>query len=136
MTSSNTISNTADEGTSSAVLSLDILKKRADFLRAARGVKVACPGFILQARKRSDSESAIGVRVGFTTSKKVGNAVRRNHARRRLREIARLILPHHARNGFDYVLIGRRDATSTEEFVELLTQLKEALARIHGPLKP
>lgn len=118
-----------------AVLPLNVLQQRADFLRAARGVKLACPGFILQARKRQDHETAHGIRVGFTTSKKVGNAVRRNHARRRLREIARLVLPQQGKADFDYVLIGRRDSTAQTDFVALQDQLRAALVKIHGPKK-
>ena len=72
------------------------------------------------------------MRVGFTCSKKVGNAVARNHAKRRLREIARLVLPEAGRAGWDYVLIGRKDATSKRDFVALQGDLRNALGKIHG----
>jgi len=112
------------------LLPLERLKTRADFLRAARARVQRMPAFMLQARDRDDPDGP--VRVGFTCSKKVGNAVARNRAKRRLREIARLDLPAHARPGWDYVLIGRRDATANHDFLELRADLIRALRRIHG----
>lgn len=113
---------------------LSVLTKRADFLAAARGESRGTPGFHLQARKRSDAEvSPTAIRVGFTCSKKVGNAVARNRAKRRLREAARMILPEHGRSGWDYVLIGRRDATDQRPWPELLSDLRRALKQVHGP---
>ena len=67
-------------------VSLCVLKKRADFLRAARGHRVPAGSFLLQAYNRREEDAA--VRVGYTCSKKVGNAVARNRAKRRLREAA------------------------------------------------
>ena len=108
-----------------AVLSCQTLRKRADFLRAARGKKVVTPGFILQIRDRRDADPS--VRIGYTCSKKVGNAVARNRAKRRLREIARLTIPSHGRPGHDYVLIGRAGSTASRPFALLLTDLAAAL---------
>ncbi len=108
----------------------EILRKRADFLRAARGRRQAMPGFVLQGIARGDESGAI--RVGFTCSKKVGNAVARNRAKRRLREIARHVLPAAGRPGWDYVLIGRREATAARPFADLLADLETALTRLHG----
>jgi len=110
------------------------LTKRADFLRAAQGRRQGMPGFLLQARQRQPDEAdPAAIRVGFTCSKKLGNAVARNRAKRRLREIARVILPLHARPGWDYVLVGRPEATAARDFAEMKADLMRALDRIHGP---
>ena len=115
-----------------ASLRLAILTRRRDFLRASTATRVAKPGFILQARRR-DPDEAEGVRVGFTCSKKVGNAVARNRAKRRLREVARLGLPGAGVDGFDYVLIGRKSATADLPFGTLQADFGKALAQIHKP---
>ena len=109
---------------------LTILGQRADYLRAASARRVSTPGFTLQYRQRKEGE-AEGIRVGFTCSKKVGNAVARNRAKRRLREIARMVLPESGRDGFDYVLIGRREVTAGRDFSELKADLKRALEKAH-----
>lgn len=109
------------------------LAKRPDFTRAARALSLATPGFVLQARLRRPGE-AEGVRVGFTCSKKVGNAVARNRAKRRLREIAWQVLPAQGREGVDYVLIGRRDATATCPFDRLVSDLTGAVRALNGRL--
>jgi ribonuclease P protein component len=95
----------------------------------ARGRRIATPGFVLQARARESG--AESMRIGITCSKKVGGAVARNHAKRRLREIARLVLPDAGRPGWDYVLIGRRDTTAGLSFAGLTADLAGALARLH-----
>lgn len=115
-------------------LRLTTLKNRPDFQRATGSPRVAMPGFILQMRKRAPDE-AEGVRVGFTCSKKVGNAVARNRAKRRLREIARLALPDHGRDGMDYVLVGRQSATASIPFSQLQADLIKALDILHGKAK-
>ena len=109
---------------------VETLKNRPDFLRAAQARRQGTGGFLLQARARGDDRAL--VRVGFTASKKIGNAVARNLAKRRLREVARALLPGLARPGWDYVLVARPGATTTRLFALLLTDLGAALRSLHG----
>ena len=109
-----------------------VLNKRADFLRAAKAKRAPAPAFLLQARKRAEAEDVQGIRVGFTCSKKVGNAVARNRAKRRLREIARAVIPAQGRQGWDYVLIGRAELTATRDLTDMQHDLQSALRKVHG----
>jgi len=110
------------------------LTERADFLAAARARHRATPAFVVQARQRNAGvPGADGIRVGFTCSKKVGNAVARNRAKRRLRALARAILPAQGRAGWDYVLIGRAGTTATRDFVQMHEDLTRALNALHAP---
>jgi len=102
------------------------LRQRADFLRvASRGRKQAVHGLVLQVLDRGDEAAA---RVGFTVTRKVGNAVVRNRTRRRLKEAARLLLLHEPVVGCDVVVIGR-DTTRGRPFAELTDDLRRALAK-------
>jgi ribonuclease P protein component len=103
-------------------------RQRADFLAAASGIKVPATAFVLQARKRTDNGP---VRLGFTVSKKVGNAIERNRVRRRLREIVRLSGARQMQSGHDYVLVGRRAALKTP-FARIAEDFEGALRRMHG----
>lgn len=109
------------------------LLKRADFLRLSRGRKWAAPGVVLQMGETpSEIDAPVNeIRAGFTVTKKVGDAVVRNRAKRRLREAARAVLPLYATAGHDYVLIGR-EATLTRPFASLIEDLKQALRKVHG----
>ena len=114
------------------VCPLETIVKRADFLRASRARRQAMPGFILQARKRGEDENCnTPIRIGYTCSKKVGNAVARNRAKGRLREIARAVLSDGGQPGWDYVLVGRREQTATRPFERLKADLSTALEKIH-----
>jgi ribonuclease P protein component len=109
------------------------LKRRPEFLAvAAQRRRWVAPGLILQAARRpEDSDLPPAPRIGFTASRKVGIAVARNRARRRLREAAEAVLPKAGRPGFDYVLIARGE-TLTRGFADLLADLETALRRVHA----
>lgn len=100
-------------------------------MRASNARRQGTPGIHLQGRKRAEGEAS-GIRVGFTCSKKVGNAVARNRAKRRLREVARIVLPELGRDGWDYVLVGRKDLTATLSFDTLVADLRRAIKKVHG----
>ena len=103
---------------------MQTLKKRSEFLalRGAKGKGTA--SFLLVARNRDDGTSSI--RVGYTVTKKMGNAVRRNRIKRRLKAAAAAVFPVSAHPGCDYVLIARPGAL-TRNFAELLDDMKRAL---------
>ncbi|MCR6660178.1 MAG: ribonuclease P protein component [Asticcacaulis sp.] len=101
------------------------LKVRAEFLAASKAAWQARPGVVVQAKPREDDE----IKVGFTCTKKVGNAVVRNRAKRRLREAAEQIIPQFGLPGHDYVLIARADTVS-RDWKALLDDVKAALIRL------
>jgi ribonuclease P protein component len=110
---------------------LERLKRRVDFLRVADGRrKWVTPGLVLQMLPRAAGEDAGAVvRVGFTATRKIGNAVTRNRARRRLRAAAASVMARHAAVGFDYVLIARAE-TPRRPYTALIGDLEAALRRL------
>ena len=118
------------EGIENKELKLSTLKKRSDFLRvAAARQKWISPTVIIQTSKKPTPEGG-DIRVGYTASKKVGNAVFRNKAKRRLREAVKQVLISGAKKDHDYVLIARREI-SERSFKELIRDLKWSLKRLH-----
>ena len=124
------ISAEAPIGPPAVSLCITTMRHRPEFLRAASARRQGAGGFLVQARFRDDGKP--GVQVGFTASKKIGNAVFRNRAKRRLREVARAVLPHLAQPGWDYVLVARPGVTVDRPFSQLLADLETALRVIHG----
>lgn len=118
---------------------METLKKRSDFLRVAKCRRIVTPGMVVQmaprpdGHKSSDETRAAGaVRVGYTATKKVGNAVVRHRARRRLRAVARQTLAKNGKPGHDYVLIARAN-TPRRPFECLLDDLEQALIKLDAP---
>ncbi len=105
-------------------MSFTTLTKRADFLAANKGLRVARPGFVLLAHANAGE----GKRLGITVTKRIGNAVVRNRMKRPFRALARDLLPEHGLADTDHVLIGREGGVE-RDFALLRTELVAALAR-------
>jgi len=107
------------------------LLKRSEYLRVKqRGTSVAKPGLVIQAAPSTNDNRFRYPRVGFTVSKRVGNAVKRNRARRRLKSIASDVLPKEGFQAWDYVFIGRL-VTLDRQYELLLEDARTALRKIH-----
>ena len=110
-----------------ADLRIERMKTRPQFLAAAKGVSMPRGAVVIQALERGDGDAV--VRLGFTATRRVGGAVIRNRAKRRLREAARRLVPVHGKAGFDYVLIARA-GTAERPWDRLLDDVKTALIRL------
>ncbi len=111
---------------------LGSLKKRAEFLFVREGQYRAQGGIVIQMRKNPAHTT---IRVGFTATKKIGNAVIRNRAKRRLRQLARQFLPQFGAVGYDYVFIAR-DSTVGRDWACLTQDTKKALKALYVLSKP
>jgi ribonuclease P protein component len=114
------------------MLAMERLRRRGEFLAAAKGLRAPASAFVLQVRRRDDEGPA---RLGFTVSRKVGTAVERNRARRRLREMVRLSGAAGIEPGHDYVVVGRR-AALTDPFDRLIADFGSALRRARKTARP
>ncbi len=110
---------------------LETLVKRADFIAASKAEKFVGNSIIVQARYNASEN----IRVGYTASKKVGNAVVRNRAKRRMRAAAMETLAQYGTAGADYVLIGRAKTTCTVKFEDLKFELIRAIKKLGARLK-
>ncbi|WP_282440975.1 ribonuclease P protein component [Novosphingobium sp. SG919] len=102
------------------------IARRADFLAANRGIRVARPGFVLLVNPLARADGSL--RFGVTVTKKIGNAVVRNRMKRRFRALLRDLLPSLGIAGADHVLIGRENGVE-RDFALLRSELVQALAR-------
>jgi ribonuclease P protein component len=115
-------------------LVMERLKTRPDFLRAAKGARRVAQSVTVELCPTPEAQARPGVlRVGFTATRKVGGAVERNRAKRRLRAAAAALLPLYGRDGNDYVLVARQD-TLTRPFGGLIDDLTQALHAAHSKL--
>jgi ribonuclease P protein component len=121
----------ADAAPDIPVFKIERLRKRPDFLACAQAPACARGAVLVQARARPDQmgDDQPFVRAGFTATKRIGGAVERNRAKRRLREAARLLLPALGSPGFDYVFIARGGVV-TRPWDRLLDDMKSALIRL------
>ena len=118
---------------------IKVLKKREDFVRVAKsGIKSVQKGLIIQAApfpsQIINNDSHINIRLGFTATKKIGNAVRRNRTKRRLREVANIIMCKNFYENFDFVVIGRYN-TADLPFELLLKNFDKAINDIKKQIK-
>ena len=118
------------DGSDVSSIQIDRLRKRRQFLHVAQGAKASGRYVSLQARHCEEipAQQAL-VRFGLTASKKVGNAVIRNRARRRLRSAMLQLLSVHGRPGFDYVAVART-ASVTADWRALLDDLTALFVRL------
>ena len=107
--------------------------RRADYLAANRGRRAPTSGFVLLVRDRADGDPAM--RIGITVSSKVGGAVIRNRMKRRLRELARAVLPGTGIAGADHIMIGRKDGIE-RDFGLLRSDLEKALKKVASRILP
>lgn len=105
------------------------LTKRSEFLAANQGKRAASGGLVLLVRDRADGNSQM--RIGYTVTKKTGNAVIRNRMKRRFRELARELLPQHGIAGADHVIIGRPSGVN-RDFAALRSDLNRALKMVRN----
>ena len=117
----------------SDLVKIERLKSRPQFLAAAKGVSEARGAVVVQRLDRGDGDPT--VRLGFTATRKVGGAVIRTRAKRRLREAARALAPQLAVPGSDYVFIARM-GTADRPWDRLLDDVKSALTRLATPPPP
>ena len=122
--------NLSSEGRNSKH-ALETLSKRVDFIAASKAEKFIGKSIIVQARPNSLEI----IRVGYTASKKVGNAIMRNRAKRRMRAAAAETLAQYGTSSTDYVLIGRAESTCNTKFTDLKFELIHAFKKLSARLK-
>ena len=110
---------------------IERLRTRAQFLAVRAGARATATTLVAEAKRRTET-GPIG--LGLTASRKIGAAVVRNRARRRLRHAARQLLPNYGLPGVDYVLVARQAAPDAS-WPALLDDLQNALIRLAAALE-
>ncbi|MEN8723409.1 MAG: ribonuclease P protein component [Alphaproteobacteria bacterium] len=109
------------------------LQERRDFLRVRKGSRARFSSLIVEARPTpAEDAQPDTIRIGFTCTKRLGNAVRRNRTKRRLRAAARDVLSRMGKAGTDYVIIGKIE-TADLPFEQLIGDLEKAVTKVHAP---
>ena len=114
---------------------IDKLLKNTDFKNInINGRTVQSEGFVIKGLDRSStlSHKTKNVRIGFTCSKKIGNAVKRNKAKRRLKALSRIVFPFYSKCGWDYVIIGKKNETLNLPFGEIENNMIRSIKNFHN----
>lgn len=127
-------------GEDAAIPAFQTIKSRRDFLAVRGGIRASTTSFLIEAKRRpllgsSETPDAGAARFGFTVTKKLGSAVRRNRIRRRLKAAVAELAASHGMPGFDYVVVAR-SAAFDRPYADLLADLNVALTRIRKPGAP
>jgi ribonuclease P protein component len=111
--------------------SIEVIRKRSDFLAANRGKRFVTPNFILLAHKRRPGHPVTddNMRYGITITKKIGNAVTRNRMKRRFRALLAELLPELGISGVDHIMIGRKQ-NDERDFEALKADLEKGLRHL------
>ena len=115
-------------------MDIQTIKKRRDFLKGNNAPYAAMPSVVVQSYMRTNEvvETDQSVMMGITCSKKVGNAVTRNRAKRRLREAGKIVLKEIGVKKTNYILIARKDQTVKVKFINLCNDIESAIKKIYG----
>ena len=115
-------------------MDIQTIKKRRDFLKGNNSLYSAMPSVVVQSYVRTDEvvETDESVMMGITCSKKVGNAVKRNRAKRRLREAGKIVLREIGIKKTNYIFIARRDTTIEVKFIDLCNDIETGIKKIYG----
>ena len=118
-------------------MDIQTIKKRRDFLKGNNAPYAPMPSVIVQSYIRTDEvvETDDSVLMGITCSKKVGNAVKRNRAKRRLREAGKIVLKEIGIKKTNYIFIARKDTTIKQKFTDLCNDIETGIKKIYGQEK-
>ena len=115
-------------------MDIHTIKKRRDFLEGNNSPYAAMKSVVVQSYVRTDEvvETDESVMMGITCSKKVGNAVTRNRAKRRLREAGKIVLKEIGEKKTNYIFIARKDQTVKVKFIDLCNDIEKGIKKIYA----